>query len=159
MTTTVSTWDELRNGVQADILAGGAEHIARRSWNSDQFRAAQRQGLTRLLAHAAERSPFHARGRDDEIFHYPDGTAIHPIVIRSVIVATPQIVDYQVAQTSDGISVSAVTTAPFDADAFTMRVTLGLVGAGHKRPGVRIRLVDRLDRHPGSGKFRRFVPV
>jgi phenylacetate-CoA ligase len=99
------------------------------------------------------------QGRNDEIFHYPDGTAIHPIVIRSVIVATPQIVDYQVAQTPDGISVSALTTAPFDAEAFTTRLTLALVGAGLKRPDVTTRVVNRLDRHPGSGKFRRFVPV
>jgi phenylacetate-coenzyme A ligase PaaK-like adenylate-forming protein len=61
MTTTVSTWDQLRQGVQADVLAGAAAHFARLSWNSDQVRALQRQGLARLLAHAAEHSPFHAR--------------------------------------------------------------------------------------------------
>jgi phenylacetate-CoA ligase len=61
MTMTVSTWDELRHGVQSDVLGGAAAHFARLSWNRDQIQAEQRQGLARLLAHAAEHSPFHAR--------------------------------------------------------------------------------------------------
>jgi phenylacetate-CoA ligase len=61
MTMTLSAWDELRNGVRDDVLAGRAAQFARLSWSGDQILAEQRRGLARLLAHAAERSPFHAR--------------------------------------------------------------------------------------------------
>jgi phenylacetate-CoA ligase len=99
------------------------------------------------------------QGRNDEIFHYPDGTAVHPIVIRSVMVGTPEIVDYQVAQTSTGIDVSVVTDPGFAVDAFRTRLARALAEAGLERPQVSARAVDRLDRHPVSGKFRRFVPL
>jgi len=99
------------------------------------------------------------QGRSDEIFHYPGRTAVHPIVIRSVIVATPQVVDYQVVQTSAGIDVSAVVEADFAVDDFTSRLTGALAAAGLEHARVTARAVDRLDRHPASGKFRRFVPL
>jgi phenylacetate-coenzyme A ligase PaaK-like adenylate-forming protein len=47
--------------VQARVLAGAAAQFARLSWSAEEIRAAQREGLARLLAHAAEHSPFHAR--------------------------------------------------------------------------------------------------
>lgn len=99
------------------------------------------------------------QGRNDEIFHYGDGTDIHPIVMRSVIVATSAVVDYQVTQTSNGIDVSAITTADFDADEFAARLVRALTEAGLQSPRVTVRIVDRLDRHPVSGKFRRFAPL
>ena len=76
-----------------------------------------------------------------------------------MILATPAIVDYQVVQTARGIDVSAVTAADFDADAFTSRLVRALADAGLESPRVTARAVDRLDRHPVSGKFRRFVAL
>jgi phenylacetate-CoA ligase len=113
------------------------------------------------VAHAPGHGYLRARvqGRNDEIFHYPNGTAIHPIVIRSVVVAAPQIVDYQVAQTSTGIHVTIVAATDFAVDGFTARLMRALTEAGLQRPHVTVRAVDRLDRHPVSGKFRRFVPL
>lgn len=99
------------------------------------------------------------RGRTDEIFHYPDGTAVHPIAIRSVIVATPEIIDYQVAQTPAGVDVSAVATGDFAVEDFTSRLTRALAQAGLKHPDVTARAVDHLERNAASGKFRRFVPL
>jgi len=99
------------------------------------------------------------QGRSDEIFHYPDGTAIHPIVIRSVVVGTPEIIDYQIVQTRTGIDVSAITTPDFGVDVVAPRLVRSLTEAGLRRPEVSVRAVDRLDRHPVSGKFRRFVPL
>ena len=99
------------------------------------------------------------RGRNDDIFHYPDGTTVHPIVIRSVVVATPDIIDYQVTQTPRGVDVSALATPSFDVDEFASRVMRALAAASLHSPDVTARAVDRLDRHPGSGKFRRFIPL
>ena len=99
------------------------------------------------------------QGRNDEILHYRDGTAVHPIVIRSVIVGTPAIIDYQVMQTSNGIDITAVATADFAVDELVSRLARSLADAGLESPRVTARAVDRLDRHPVSGKFRRFVPL
>jgi phenylacetate-coenzyme A ligase PaaK-like adenylate-forming protein len=99
------------------------------------------------------------QGRSDEIFQYPDGTAVHPIVIRSVVVATPEIVDYQVVQTAGGVDVFAVAAIDFGVDAFASRLAGALTEAGVARPQVNARAVERLDRNPVSGKFRRFVPL
>jgi phenylacetate-coenzyme A ligase PaaK-like adenylate-forming protein len=99
------------------------------------------------------------QGRSDEIFVYGDGATVHPIVIRSVVVTTPEITDYQVVQTPSGIDVCTVAAAGFNVDEFTARLRRALAAAGLEGASVTARAVDRLDRHPLSGKFRRFVPL
>ena len=47
------------------------------------------------------------RGRSDEGFRYGEVT-VHPLVIRSVMVRSSEVVEYQVRQTSRGIDVTAV---------------------------------------------------
>ena len=51
----------LRERVQAELLRRAPEQIARLGWSAAQIAARQREGLRALLAHALERSPFHAR--------------------------------------------------------------------------------------------------
>jgi phenylacetate-CoA ligase len=58
-----------------------------------------------------------------------------------------------------GVDVSLITAADFAIDGFTSRLMQALAEAGLGRPKVTARAVDRLDRHPVSGKFRRFVPL
>jgi phenylacetate-CoA ligase len=99
------------------------------------------------------------QGRNDEVFQYPDGTVVHPVVIRSALVTTPAIVDYQVMQTPAGIDVSGVATTDFAVDELVSRLVQSLADAGLASPTVTVRTVDRLDRHPVSGKFRRFAPL
>ena len=57
-----TAWQRFRDDVRMATLAGASEQIARLTWNSEQIAQAQRDGLRRLLRHAAEYSPFH-RGR------------------------------------------------------------------------------------------------
>jgi phenylacetate-CoA ligase len=52
---------EARERVQALIAQRAPEHLARLSWSAEQIAACQRDRLRALLAHAKERSPFHAR--------------------------------------------------------------------------------------------------
>jgi hypothetical protein len=49
-----TTWDRFRSELQADVMAQLGEHISRLTWTRSQVEAAQRDGLRRLLAHAAE---------------------------------------------------------------------------------------------------------
>ncbi|MGN6174267.1 MAG: hypothetical protein ACTHPS_15190, partial [Streptosporangiaceae bacterium] len=52
-------WGRFRANFQAELLARIPEHLERLSWSAERIEAAQRDGLRRLLAHAAAHSPFH----------------------------------------------------------------------------------------------------
>jgi phenylacetate-CoA ligase len=98
------------------------------------------------------------QGRADDILHYA-GTDIHPLVVRSVMVKTPEIADYQVHQTPSGIDVAVVTNAPLDRARLGERLCGALCAAGLEQPTVEVRTVHALERRPGTGKLRRFVPL
>jgi phenylacetate-coenzyme A ligase PaaK-like adenylate-forming protein len=98
------------------------------------------------------------QGRSDDVLRY-DTVHVHPIVIRSVMVGSPDVIDYQVNQTDSGIEVFAVTSAGFDVADLTARLSGALVAAGLDHADVTVHRVDRVDRHPVSGKLRRFSPL
>jgi phenylacetate-CoA ligase len=97
-------------------------------------------------------------GRSDDTLHYKDAD-IHPIVIRSVMVKSPDVLDYQVRQTPCGIEALVVTITEFNLDGLATRLRLALADAGLAQPDVRVRRVEELERHPNCGKLRRFVPL
>ncbi|MGZ6778291.1 MAG: phenylacetate--CoA ligase family protein [Mycobacterium sp.] len=109
---------------------------------------------------AAEHGYLRARvhGRTDDVLRYGP-VDVHPIAIRSVMVKTPEVIDYQVRQTRCGIDVMAVTADEADLDGLSDRLCRALVDGGLPRPDVVVRRVEALDRHPASGKLRRFVPL
>jgi phenylacetate-CoA ligase len=118
----------------------------------------------------AEPGSGHARlrarvqGRADEVLGYP-GVTLHPHVIRSVLVRTPQIADYQVRQTESGIDLDVLDAGPpgiaepIAADDLTRRLTAALGRAGLGDPQVHVRVVSDLTRQQQSGKLSRFVPL
>ena len=99
-----------------------------------------------------------AQGRNDDVLRY-DSAEVHPIVIRSVMVRSPDVIDYQVHQTPGGINVFAVATDGLDVDDLTVRLRHALADAGLDGAHIAVNRVDRLERHPASGKLRRFVPI
>jgi len=96
---------------------------------------------------------------DDELRWGP--VVVHPLVVRTVMVKTPAVREFQVQQTSGGIDVACVADERFDADDLRARLAAGLDGAGLADPEVTVRVVaaDRLVRHPVTGKTRRFLPL
>ncbi len=98
------------------------------------------------------------RGRADEALHYED-VDTHPHVVRSVLVRSPEILDYQVRQTPRGIDVDALAVVPVDRDLLADKLAAALVEAGLHDPVVNVRIVDNLERNPETGKIRRFVPL
>ncbi len=50
------------------------------------------------------------QGRSDEVLHFDD-VVLHPLVVRSVLAHSPEVVDYRVRQTPRGIAVSALAPA------------------------------------------------
>ncbi len=97
-------------------------------------------------------------GRSDEVLRYKN-TDIHPLVVRSVLLASPAVTDYQVQQTPRGIAVNVQSDQPADLDAIRGRLRSALTRAGLQDPDVSIREVPALPRNPETGKLRRFIPV
>ena len=98
------------------------------------------------------------QGRVDEVFHYPAGD-LHPHVIRSVMVRSPEVADYQVRQTRTGIEADIIAAGSASPEALRRRLAEALAQGGLSRPDVTVRVAGDLPRCAGSGKLRRFIPL
>jgi phenylacetate-coenzyme A ligase PaaK-like adenylate-forming protein len=97
-------------------------------------------------------------GRVDDVLRYGP-VDVHPLVVRSVLVRTPTVLDYQVRQTARGIDVDLIATATARIDDLVDQLTAALTHAGLPHPDVTARAVATLPRHPETGKLQRFVPL
>jgi phenylacetate-CoA ligase len=97
-------------------------------------------------------------GRADDVFRYGE-LAIDPRVIRTVMVRTPAVIEYQVRQTERGIDVGVVLDGQLDHAALAGSLEQSLRAAGLPAPEVRVRRVGEIARHPETGKARRFIPL
>jgi phenylacetate-coenzyme A ligase PaaK-like adenylate-forming protein len=98
------------------------------------------------------------QGRTDEVFHYQAGD-LHPHVIRSVMVRSPEVADYQVRQTRTGIEADVIAVGSASPDALRRRLAEALAHGGLSQPDVTVRIAGDLPRCAGSGKRRRFIPL
>ncbi len=98
------------------------------------------------------------QGRADEILHYRQAD-VHPLVLRSVLLARPEVLDYQVRQTPGGVTVCAVLARAVDLDLLRRSLCAALQRAGLADPEVRVDAVASLPRHPQTGKLRRVIPA
>jgi len=97
-------------------------------------------------------------GRSDAILRYP-GAEVHPLALRSVLLGSPEVLDYQATQTVHGISVNVLLERPADLSKLEARLEAALVRAGLAGPRVEVQEVASLPRHPETGKLRRVVPA
>jgi phenylacetate-CoA ligase len=95
-------------------------------------------------------------GRRDDDFDY-DGRTVPASAFRHVLGTDPQISEYQVLQTGGGAEVLVVGSP--DERAVTVALEAALVKYGVARAEIRVRSVDRIERHAATGKLRRFVPL
>jgi phenylacetate-CoA ligase len=95
-------------------------------------------------------------GRADEIFRY-GSVAIDALVVRTVMVKTPGVVEYQVRQTEHGIDAAVVADGALDHAALTSALQHSLRAAGLRQPSVHVHEVAGIARHPQTGKTRRFI--
>jgi phenylacetate-CoA ligase len=98
------------------------------------------------------------QGRADEILHYAQAD-VHPLVLRSVLLARPEVIDYQVRQTTGGVAVSAMLERGLDLDLLRRDLGAALRRAGLADPQVQVDAVASLPRHPETGKLRRVIPA
>ena len=89
-TTTASDLDVLRARVAEELAGRLPQHLERLSWDADRLADHQRQRLRALLAHALERSPFHARrlrGIDADRFEVADLEQV-PVMTKAEMMAS-----------------------------------------------------------------------
>jgi phenylacetate-coenzyme A ligase PaaK-like adenylate-forming protein len=97
------------------------------------------------------------QGRADEAFRYGTVT-VDALMIRTVMVRVPDVAEYQVRQTGDGIDVALVAEGAVDHAALAASLERVLRGAGVSAARVHVREVAAIPRLPHSGKTRRFIP-
>lgn len=96
------------------------------------------------------------QGRLDDVFAY-GAVHVHPHVLRSVLGRHPEVVEYQVRQTASGVDVAVLGAVATDVVAKDLADALA--GAGLTGATASVAQVAALDRNPGTGKLRRFVPL
>jgi phenylacetate-CoA ligase len=97
-------------------------------------------------------------GRADEILHY-EHADVHPLVLRSVLLAQPAVLDYQVRQTARGAAVHVLLEHDLDTAPLRDQLRTALSHAGLADPDVTVQVVPALPRHPETGKLRRVIPA
>src|SRR6266550_7980330 len=98
-------------------------------------------------------------GRADEVFHY-QAVDLHPHVIRSVMLRSPEVADYQVRQTRTGIEAHIIAASGgATTEALRRQLAEALAHGGLSQPDVTVRIAGDLPRCAGSGKRRRFIPL
>ncbi|HYB18545.1 MAG TPA: AMP-binding protein, partial [Streptosporangiaceae bacterium] len=97
-------------------------------------------------------------GRADEILRY-DHTDVHPLVLRSVLLAQPGVLDYQVRQTPRGAAVQVQLECEADLALLRVQLRTALAHAGLAHPNVTVQAVAALPRNPHTGKLRRVIPA
>jgi phenylacetate-coenzyme A ligase PaaK-like adenylate-forming protein len=97
-------------------------------------------------------------GRNDAPLRYGD-VEVHPLVIRTVFTKAPAIREYQVRQTERGVAADLVVDGTLDTAAVARSVEMSLRAAGVPDPRAEVRVVSAVERHPETGKVRRFVPL
>jgi phenylacetate-coenzyme A ligase PaaK-like adenylate-forming protein len=97
-------------------------------------------------------------GRADEVLRW-GAVEVHPLGVRAALLKHPEVVDYQVRQTPEGIDVALIADGALDPAALTCELRAALAGAGLAAPVVTVVRVGGLARHSETGKLRRFVPL
>lgn len=95
-------------------------------------------------------------GRTDDTLRYGDVT-VHPLAIRSTLLAVPAVVEYQVTQTQCGIHVDVVAPDGIDEPSLSRSLRSALDRAGLAEPDVTVSSIESIERNTASGKIRRIV--
>jgi phenylacetate-coenzyme A ligase PaaK-like adenylate-forming protein len=98
-------------------------------------------------------------GRSDDLFAYPDGITVHPIMFRSPLGRERHIIEYQVRQTACGADVAMRTDGPVDVEALRASLEDGLSAAGMRDARVNVEILHADFERQATGKFKRFFPL
>jgi phenylacetate-coenzyme A ligase PaaK-like adenylate-forming protein len=98
------------------------------------------------------------QGRADDILRYGPAE-IHPLALRSILLAQPDVLDYQVRQTAGGVAVQVLLERRTSMAGLREQLRAALARAGLADPEVTVDAVAALPRNPQTGKLRRVIPA
>ncbi len=98
------------------------------------------------------------QGRPDDILCYGQAE-IHPLTLRSILLAQPDVLDYQVRQTARGVAVQVLLESGISVAGLREQLCAALARTGLADPEVTVDAVAALSRNPETGKLRRVIPV
>lgn len=84
---------------------------------------------------------------------------VHPHVFRSVLASHAGVAEYQVRQTTSAAEVDVVIVDAVELGDLRSDLTNALARCGLNAARVEVRAVDAIERHPQTGKLRRFIPL
>ena len=97
-------------------------------------------------------------GRSDDLFTYPGGVVVHPLVFRSPLGRERHVVEYQVHQTPRGAAIGLRADGEVDVAGLSRRIADALGRAGVEEPQVTVARVEAFERQV-TGKLKRFFPL
>ncbi len=97
------------------------------------------------------------QGRNDDVFVYANGIAVHPHVFRSRLAQESTVSEYQVHQTLTGADLLLRTSGAVDLNRLVRDLESALADVGCEHPTVTARPVAHLARLE-TGKLKRFLP-
>jgi len=97
------------------------------------------------------------QGRNDDVFVYANGVAVHPHVFRSRLAQEATVSEYQVHQTLNGADLLLRASGTVDLDRLGRDLESALAQLGCEHPTVTARRVAHLPRLE-TGKLKRFLP-
>ena len=98
------------------------------------------------------------QGRADDILRYCSAE-IHPLTLRSVLLAHPDVLDYQAQQTARGVALQVLLQRGTSLDGLREQLRAALARAGLADPEVTVVAVAVLPRNPETGKLRQVIPA
>ena len=96
------------------------------------------------------------QGRNDDVFVYANGIAVHPHIFRSRLAQEATVSEYQVHQTLNGADVLLRASGAVDLNRRGRDLESALAKLGCEHPTITTRRVDALPRLE-TGKLKRFL--
>jgi hypothetical protein len=99
------------------------------------------------------------RGRLEDVFVYPGGIEVPPIVFAAVLEPPPGILEFQVRQTERGAAIAVRTTDEVAFEPLERQLAQAMQRLGLADPEMHLAEVAHIEPTPGTGKHRRYIPL
>jgi phenylacetate-CoA ligase len=115
-----------------------------------------------FTAHPSSAESGHLRatvqGRADTVFRY-GRIELPPHAIRSALATASTVREFQIRQTKRGLDAAIIAEGNLDTSTIVARLGEALRAAGVTAPEITVQRVDIIERHPETGKTRRFIAL
>ena len=111
----------------------------------------------RVISRTQDTTHIAVEGRTADLLRFSNDVVVHPIVLSAAVHGDAAVIDFEIRQTMRGLDVRVLSTAEVQVTQIRGRLEAVLREAGIDKPHVVVHSVPTLERHPRSGKRRRFL--